>query len=153
MQDELDQLQAELQEMVLANVRDIYTETVIDHAMNPRNMGEMPDADGYGTSLGSCGDDIEVWLKVRNGRIAKATFWTSGCSTSIASGSMATEIIKGKTIAESQMITQKDILEALDGLPEESQHCATLAANGVKEAIKNYLAFQREPWKKSYGKL
>ncbi|MDY6910894.1 MAG: iron-sulfur cluster assembly scaffold protein [Chloroflexota bacterium] len=147
---DFDQLQAELQEMVLDDVRDIYSETVIDHAMNPRNVGEMPDADGCGHSLGSCGDDMEIWLRVRNGNITEAKFWTNGCSTSIASGSMVTEMAKGRPVTEALKIGQHDVLTALDGLPEESDHCAQLAANALKEAIKNYLALKREPWKKAY---
>ena len=150
---EFDQLQANLQEMVLAEARETYSEMVIEQATNPRNVGDIPGADGYGHSLGSCGDDIEIWLKVRDGKVSKASFWTDGCATSIASGSMATELITGKTIAEAQRISQKDVLDALGGLPEESQHCATLAASAAKEAIKNYIVLQREPWKKPYGRF
>jgi nitrogen fixation NifU-like protein len=87
MPDEIDQLQVELQEMVLAEARKLYSDTVIDHAMNPRNAGEMDDADGYGCAVGSCGDDMEMWLRVRNGTVVEARFFTNGCSTTIASGS------------------------------------------------------------------
>ncbi len=152
MAEEFDQLQVELQEMVLTEARKLYTDTVIDHAMNPRNVGEMFDADGYGHALGSCGDDMEIWLRVKNGNISEAKFWTNGCSTTIASGSVITEMAKGKPLIEAQKISQQDVLTALDGLPTDSEHCAQLAANTLKEAIKDYLRFQREPWKKAYRK-
>lgn len=152
MADELDKLQNELQEMVLAEARKLYSEAVINHAMNPRNVGEMDDADGYGHALGSCGDDMEMWLRVKNGTIAEAGFFTNGCSTTIASGSVTTEMAKGKSVMEAQKISQQDVLTALDGLPPDSEHCAQLAANTLKEAIKDYLKLQREPWKKAYRK-
>ena len=140
----------ELQEQVMADVREVYSETVIDHAMNPRNVGNMPDANGFGRVTGSCGDTMEIWLLVRNGTIANATFWTDGCGTSIASGSMVTEMAKGNPATEGLKVTQQDVLDALGGLPEESEHCALLAANALKEAVKNYLAFKKEPWKRAY---
>ena len=152
MVDVLDQLRDMLQEMVLADARGTYSETVIDHAMNPRNAGVMPDADGYGSAVGLCGDDMEIWLRVRNGNIAEARFWTNGCATTIASGSMVTEMVKGKSVAQAHKISQQDVLTALDGLPEESEHCAQLAANSLKEAIKDYLRLHRDPWKKAYRK-
>ena len=150
MTDEIDQLQSELQEMVLAEARKLYTETVIDHAMNPRNVGEMLDADGYGHALGSCGDDMELWVRVQNGNISEAKFWTNGCSTTIASGSVITEMAKGRPVMEAQKISQQDVLRALDGLPADSEHCAQLAANTLKDAINDYIKLQREPWKKNY---
>lgn len=150
MAGQLDELQQKLQEMVLAEARKLYSETVIDHSMNPRNLEELPDADGYGSAVGSCGDDMEIWLRVRNGTISNANFWTNGCSTTVASGSMVTEMAKGKSVMKAQRINQKDVLTALDGLPKESEHCAQLAANSLKEAINDYLRLQREPWKKAY---
>ena len=152
MVDEFDQLQSDLQEMIIAEARKLYSETVIDHAMNPRNTGEIIDADGYGHALGSCGDDMEIWLCVKNGNISEATFFTNGCSTTIASGSMITEMVKDKTLKSAQEINGQHVLRALDGLPEDSEHCAQLAANTLKEAIKDYLKIQREPWKKVYKK-
>lgn len=83
-------------------------------------------------------------------RVVNATFWTDGCGPSIASGSMVTELVKGRGIVEAQKITQDDILNALGGLPEESQHCALLAANTLKEAVRDYLAFKNELWKRLY---
>jgi len=140
----------ELQELIMADMRKVYTETVIDHAMNPRNVGDMENADGFGKVTGSCGDTMEMWLKVRNGTVTDATFLTDGCGGTIASGSMVTELIKGKSISEAQKVTQQAILNALGGLPEDSLHCALLVAETLKEAIKDYFALRREPWKKAY---
>ncbi len=152
MSEEIDLLQAELQEAVLDEARKIYSETVIDYAMHPRNIGEIPDADGHAGVLGSCGDFMEIWLRVRNGKIAEARFWTDGCSTSIASGGMVAELAKGKSITEARKTSQQDVLKALDGLPPESEHCAKLAADTLKAAIRDYMTVQREPWKKAYRK-
>jgi nitrogen fixation NifU-like protein len=127
-----------------------YTDTVIDHAMNPRNVGSIPNADGFACVTGPCGDTMEIWLSIRDGRIRDATFWTDGCGTTIAAGSMATELVKGKGISKGFQITQNDILTGLGGLPEESAHCALLAANTLKEAIRDYIALKNEPWKRAY---
>ena len=142
----------ELQELILEDARKVYSETTIDHFMNPRNLGDMDDADGFGRVTGSCGDTMEIWLKVKNGAIANATFMTDGCGTSIASGSMVTEMAKGRSVGEARRISQQDVLGALGGLPEESEHCALLAADTLKEAIKDYMLMEREPWKKAYRK-
>ena len=142
----------ELQELIKAEMRKIYSETAIDHSMNPRNVGNMDNADGLAKVTGSCGDTMEIWLKVNNGAIANATFMTDGCGTSIAAGSMATELAKGKSVGEVWKIRPQDVLNALGGLPKESEHCALLAANTLKEALKDYLAMKKEPWKKAYRK-
>ena len=140
----------ELQELIMADIRKVYSETTIDHFMNPRNLGDMADASGFARVTGSCGDTMEMWLKVKDGIVAEATFLTDGCGTSIASGSMATELAKGRGIPEVLKISQQDVLKALGGLPEESAHCALLAANTLKEAIKDYITFKNEPWKRAY---
>ena len=142
----------EFQELIKAQMRKIYSETVIDHAMNPRNLGDMEDADGFGRVTGPCGDTMEIWLRAKNGGLTDATFLTDGCGTSLASGSMVTEMAKGKEITEALKISQQDVLTALGGLPEESQHCALLAANTLKEAIRNYHSMKKEAWKKAYRK-
>jgi nitrogen fixation NifU-like protein len=141
-----------IEEAVLADMRAIYSETVIDHFLNPRNLGQIADADGFGSVTGSCGDTMEIWLQVKDGLMSNATFWTDGCGSTIAAGSMVTELVKGRSIVEAQRIAPKDILDALGGLPEESLHCALLAADTLKEAIKDYLAFRNEPWKRAYRK-
>ena len=140
------------EELIKAEMRKVYSETTIDHAMNPRNVGDMEDADGFAKVTGPCGDTMAIWLKVKNGTIAEANFLTDGCGTSIASGSMATEMAKGKAVAQAQRISQQGVLSALGGLPEESKHCALLAANTLKAALRDYLAMKKEPWKKTYGK-
>ena len=138
------------QELVKGEMRKVYSETVVDHAVNPRNVGDMADADGFAQITGPCGDTIEIWLKVRNDVITEATFMTDGCGTTIAAGSMVTELAKWKPIIQANKISQQDVLNALGELPEESQHCALLAANTLKEAVKDYLTLRNEPWKRAY---
>ena len=138
------------EELIKPEMRKIYSETVIEHSMNPRNVGDLENADGFARVTGPCGDTMEIWLKVKYGTITDASFMTDGCGTTIASGSMVTRLAKGKSAGEAQKIDQQDVLAALGGLPEESRHCALLAANTLKEAIKDYLALKKEPWKRNY---
>ena len=140
------------EELIKAEMRKVYSEAVVEHSMNPRNVGDLEDADGFGKVTGPCGDTMEIWLKVKNGAIRDASFLTDGCGTTIASGSMVTEMVKGKSVSEVQSISQQNVLNALGGLPEASQHCALLAVDTLKEAIRDYLAMSREPWKKVYRK-
>ncbi len=137
----------------MADARKIYSDTVIDHAMNPRNLGEIQNTDGFARVTGPCGDTMEIWLKVKNDTVGQATFFTDGCGPSTASGSMITEMAKGKSIGETLKISRQDVLTALGGLPEESEHCALLAANTLKAAVRDYMAMKREPWKKAYRRL
>lgn len=141
-----------LQELILTDARRVYSETVIDHAMAPRNLGVMQHADGYASLTGSCGDTMEIWLKVIDDTIANAIFMTDGCGPSIASGSMVTEIARGKSLSEAREVSQQDVLDALGGLPDESKHCALLATHTLKAAITDYMATKREPWKRAYRK-
>ena len=152
MAQEFDDSFKELEQSVMEDMKKVYSEETIDHFLNPRNLGDIPDPDGLGKVTGPCGDTMEISLKVRDDRIMNVSFWTDGCGTTIASGSMATELAKGKSVSEALKITQQDVLDALGGLPEESIHCALLAANTLKEAIKDYLAFKKEPWRRSYKK-
>jgi len=140
----------DLEDLVVADMRRTYSEQVIDHFRNPRNVGMVPDADGYASVTGPCGDTMEIWLKVRGDRIATASFWTDGCGPSIASGSMTTELAAGKSVAEAWAVTPEDILNGLGGLPEENEHCALLAANTLHAALRDYVALKKEPWKKGY---
>ena len=142
----------ELQELILADARNIYSETVIEHAMKPRNVGVMQDADGFARVTGPCGDTMEIWLKVNGDTIINVSFMTDVCGTSIASGSTVTEMTKSKRISDAQKTTQQDVLDTLGGLPQESEHCALLAANTLKAAIRDYIAMKREPWKRAYRK-
>jgi nitrogen fixation NifU-like protein len=150
MAQEFDDAFKEIEQSVMEEMKKVYSEKTIDHFLNPRNLGEIPAPDGFGRVTGSCGDTMEIYLKVRDGKVMNAAFWTDGCGTSIASGSMVTEMAKGRAVGEAQRISQQDVLDALGGLPEESVHCALLAADTLKEAIKGYLAFKNEPWKKAY---
>jgi nitrogen fixation NifU-like protein len=140
----------QFEELIKQEMRKIYSEAAIEHGMNPRNLGELEDADGFGRVTGSCGDTMHIWIKVKDGTISDIGFLTDGCGTSMASGSMATELAKGKSLAEAHKISQEDVLNALGGLPEESQHCALLAADTLKAAIREYLKLQKEPWKRTY---
>ncbi len=150
MTQEFDASLKGLEQSVMEDMRKLYSEKVIDHFLNPRNLGRIQAPDGFGRITGPCGDTMEIYLRVKNGRVANATFWTDGCGPSIASGSMVTELVKGRGVVEARKITQDDILNALGGLPEESLHCALLAANTLKEAIRDYLASKNEPWKRLY---
>ena len=128
----------------------VFSETVIDHASNPRNAGSMDEADAYASVLGPCGDNMEMWLKARDGRVKDATFWTDGCGASIACGSMATELAKGKTLGEALAISAEVIAMNLGGLPDDHAHCAGLASLILKKTIIEYMNLQKEPWKRDY---
>jgi nitrogen fixation NifU-like protein len=130
--------------------RKVYTEIVIDHAQNPRNLGQIPDADGFASVVGSCGDTMEICLRVRNDKVLNAVFFTDGCGTTIAAGSMVTEMAKGKSVSDAFKITQQDILNALGGLPEESRHCALLASDTLRAAVRDYFTYKNQPWKRVY---
>jgi nitrogen fixation NifU-like protein len=127
-----------------------FSQTVIDHARNPRNVGTIPNPDGYASAVGSCGDIIEIWLRIKGDIIQNITFSTTGCGPTVAALSLVTELAKGKTIAGSKEITPEYVLNTLGGLPEENIECAILAANILREAVKDYLAFKNEPWKRMY---
>lgn len=131
------------EELIKQEMRKIYSEAVVEHSMDPRNLGNLKDADGFARVTGPCGDTMSIWLKVNGDTIINASFTTDGCGTTIASGSMVTEMVKGKSISEARKTTQRDVLDALGGLPQESEHCALLAANTLKAAIRNYIATKR----------
>jgi len=120
-------------------VSKLYSEKVMDHFKNPRNMGEIKDADGVG-SVGNpvCGDMMTVYIKVKDGRLEDVKFKTFGCGAAIATSSMVTELAKGKTIEEALKITRADVAENLGGLPPVKMHCSNLAADALHEAIKDY---------------
>jgi len=116
-----------------------YNETVMDHFMNPRNMGEMENPDAVGEAGNPvCGDVMKIFLKIENDRIIDVKFKTFGCGAAIASSSMATELMKGKTIEEALKITNEKVTEALGGLPEAKLHCSLLVEEALKVAIENY---------------
>jgi nitrogen fixation NifU-like protein len=117
----------------------MYTETVRDYFLNPRNVGSLDHADGIGeVGNAKCGDVMKISIKVEDDRIADVRFETFGCAAAIASSSIATEMIKGKTLDEALKVTNKDVLEALGGLPAEKIHCSLLAEEGIRAAVENY---------------
>ena len=117
----------------------LYTETVMDHFTHPRNVGEIPDADGVGeVGNAKCGDIMKMYLKIKDDRIEDARFETFGCGSAIASSSMATELIKGKTVDEALAVTNKQVVDALGGLPAYKLHCSVLAEESIKAAVKDY---------------
>jgi len=117
----------------------MYSEKVMDHFMNPRNVGEIENADGVG-EVGNpkCGDIMKMYLKIEDGIITDVKFKTFGCGSAIASSSMATELIKGKSIQEAMQITNKAVAEALDGLPPVKMHCSVLAEQAIRKALLDY---------------
>ncbi len=117
----------------------LYSEKVMDHFRNPRNVGVIENADGVGEAGNPvCGDIMKIYLKIDNEIISDVKFETFGCGSAIASSSMATELIKGKPLADALAITNKAVAEALDGLPDHKLHCSVLAEEAVKKAIEDY---------------
>lgn len=123
----------------------MYSEKVMEHFKNPRNVGEIPDADGVGT-VGNpvCGDLMTIYIKVRNNRLEDIKFKTFGCGSAIATSSMITELAKGKTLEEALKITRANVADSLGGLPPVKMHCSNLAADALHAAIQDYY--------KKYGK-
>ena len=117
----------------------LYSEKVMDHFMNPRNVGKIEHADGVGeVGNAKCGDIMKIYIKVNDGIITDVKFNTFGCGSAIASSSMATEMIKGKPVSEALELTNKAVAEALDGLPAHKLHCSVLAEEAIKAAIEDY---------------
>ena len=116
-----------------------YSEKVMDHFRNPRNVGEIADADGIGeVGNAKCGDIMRMYIKVKDNVITDVKFMTFGCGSAIATSSMATELVKGKTLDEALTLTNQAVVEALDGLPPHKIHCSVLAEEAIKAAIKDY---------------
>jgi nitrogen fixation NifU-like protein len=128
----------------------LYNQTVMDHFMNPRNMGDVKDADGIGeVGAAACGDIMKISLKIKDGKIEDARFKTFGCGSAIASSSMATELIKGRTIDEAMNFSNQEVVDALGGLPPVKIHCSVLAEEALKAALEDYLKKHPELAKKS----
>ena len=117
----------------------MYSEKVMDHFSNPRNVGEIPDANAVG-QVGNpvCGDIMKIFMKIEDGVITDVKFKTFGCGAAVATSSMATELVKGKTVDEALALTNRAVAEALDGLPPQKLHCSVLAEEGIKAAIGDY---------------
>ncbi len=117
----------------------MYSEKVMDHFRNPRNVGELPDADGIGeVGNPACGDIMKIYLKIKDNKIEDIKFKTFGCGAAIATSSMVTEMVKGKSLEEALTISNKQVAEALDGLPPIKMHCSNLAADALHAAIEDY---------------
>ena len=128
----------------------LYTDTVMDHFMHPRNVGEIPNADGVGeVGNAKCGDIMKMYLKINGNVIEDVKFETFGCGSAIASSSMGTELIKGKTIDEALAVTNKQVVDALGGLPAHKLHCSVLAEESIKSAVKDYYDRNNIPYDKS----
>jgi len=125
----------------MGDVSSLYSEKVMEHFRNPRNVGEMENPDGIGR-VGNpiCGDVMELYVKIRDGIIVDAKFKTFGCGAAIATSSMVTEMVKGKGIEEALKISSKAVAEALDGLPAAKMHCSSLGEEALKSAIADYMA-------------
>ena len=118
----------------------LYNQTVMDHFMNPRNMGDIKDADGVGeVGAAACGDIMKISLKIKDGKIEDARFKTFGCGSAIASSSMATELIKGRSIDEVMNFSNQEVVDALGGLPPVKIHCSVLAEEALKAALEDYM--------------
>ena len=128
----------------------LYSEKVMDHFTNPRNVGEIADANGVGeVGNAKCGDIMKIYLKIENEIIVDVKFETFGCGSAIASSSMATEMIKGKSIQDAMALTNKAVAEALDGLPLHKMHCSVLAEEAIKGALKDYYDRNNIPYDES----
>ncbi len=133
----------------------LYSEKVMDHFRNPRNVGEIENADGVGeVGNAKCGDIMKMYLKIDDGIVSDVKFETFGCGSAIATSSMATELIKGKPVDEALQLTNKAVVEALDGLPAHKIHCSVLAEEAVKAAVKDYydkhdIAYDPEQFKEA----
>jgi nitrogen fixation protein NifU and related proteins len=139
-------------EEILKRLRGIYSDTTIEHIIHPRNTAEVLDADGFASCGSGCGECMKIWLKVRNDVIWDAGFWTDGCAATIACGSMASELAKGREVVQAMKLTAGDVAEALVDLPEGNFHCAELAAETLLAALKDCLVIRQQPWKKLYRK-
>ncbi len=133
--DDLTRWMAELQQALLLRERAIFSATVLEEARHPHHMGMMLDPDGQALSCGPCGDTMEMFLRVRDSRITVATFMTDGCGPTVACGSMLTKLVQDQTLEEAAALEAADLIIALDGLPSEHVHCATLAVQTLHLAM------------------
>jgi nitrogen fixation NifU-like protein len=135
---DLDRWVAALQEAILEREQALFSAKVLDEARQPQNMGGMLDPDGHALVYGPCGDAIEMFLRIQDSRIEVAAFMTDGCGPTVACGSMLTRMVQGKSLEEAAVTEAADVIVALDGLPPEHVHCATLAVNALQEAIADH---------------
>lgn len=152
--EDLDKFAQELQDQLMEQIKKRYSEAVIDHWQNPRNFQKMENPDGYAQVRGSCGDTMEMFIKIRDQKIIQCTFQTDGCGTTIACGSTATELARNKSFTQAlAQVSTEAILKKLGGLPEEDVHCAQLASDTLRRALADSLSQKKSPWKKHYRKV
>jgi nitrogen fixation NifU-like protein len=137
-EDQLEKTVKELQKKIDDDEKQMYSPVVIREYLNPTNFGILEHPDAVGVIKGLCGDTMKMTLKIQNGTIQDARFWTDGCGATLASGNMLIKMIKGKTLKQVSNLDSKQLLDALNGLPKEHTHCALLAINTFHEAFKNY---------------
>ncbi len=137
-EDELSKTIKKIQNKIEYDEEKTYSKVVIKEYRNPTNFGIIEHPDAVGVIKGPCGDTMKITLKIVNGKIQDARFWTDGCGATLACGSMLTKRVIGKTLQEANNVNSKQLLDALDGLPKEHDHCALLAVNTLQKAIKNY---------------
>jgi len=148
---DMDKFARELQEQIMEQIRKRYSEAVIDHWQNPRNFRKIENPDGYAKVTGTCGDSMEMFLKMNKENITECTFQTDGCGTTVACGSCATELALNKSFIQALgFISADEILKRFDGLPASDVHCAELAAAALRRALADYLYHKKDPWKKHY---
>lgn len=139
-----------LDEYIVGNPDAACSKVYLQHALHPQNASHMEDANGFALTYTHDDSAMEIWLKVSDEIITCATFWTDGCGNTIACGSMLTEMVRGKTIGEALDITPVELADALGGLPGDGCTCAELAVNTLQQAVRDYLAFKNEPWRRKY---
>jgi len=142
----------EMENRLRERLQGIYSEITIERIVHPHNTESIPKPDGFAMCGSGCGESMKIWLRIRNDAIGDAGFWTDGCAATIACGSMATELAIGKSVTQALAITAQDIADALVDLPEGNLHCAELAADTLRAALKDLLSVQQQPWKRLYRK-
>jgi nitrogen fixation NifU-like protein len=141
---DFDRLVQAIQQEIAKRERELYSETVLREASHPKNVGAIPDADLHGVVHGWCGDTMEIFVRLSDGAIKEATFIADGCGVTLACGSALTQMVTGMTIAEAEWVLPEDLVQALDGLPEESMHCADLAVSTLHNALFNWHVAEME---------
>jgi nitrogen fixation NifU-like protein len=148
---DIEKFARELQEQIMEQIKKRYSETAIDHWQNPRNFKKIENPDGYASVKGSCGDTMEMFIKMDREKITECGFQTDGCGTTIVCGSVATELALNKSFTEAlAKVGADEILRRLEGLPPADVHCAELAAETLRRALADYLYQKQSPWKKHY---
>jgi nitrogen fixation protein NifU and related proteins len=135
---DIDTMMEEIQKQIVEDEKTIYSNKVIELYTTALNFGMMEDADVFAAIKGWCGDTMVMYLRVKEGKIEESSFYTDGCGATLAAGSMLTIMAKGKSLEEARNITEEDLLDALDGLPDEHQHCAALSVNTLRKAISDF---------------